>query len=317
MPRKNPQSGTGHQPGVLLGFRIAGSAIDSTDSGPQDRADGLPQLPAFVASGPGVTTVLLGRNGAGKSRILNSCARALSALGEVGHNSDADGDNLLASAVLQWPTQEAAERLFASLLAHIGWSSDSEFTRDAKRACCQVLSAWTSHSARPSDAEGLSPQELASQPLPDLRRGCSAGWGSAIPGGLTSGIRTFVGECLSSPCLSVDASGSVGLIVSTESITPEAVSGARELLTAIAAEEVSLAPPLLALYRIAQATARGDRELIDLHLLPAPHPEMQPEPASGWPGSPAAHLRRTCPQHSKTDSACPWLRGLLRGIPLP
>jgi hypothetical protein len=137
----------------VAGFLLTGGSFETT----------------FVPAGPGLLTVFFGRNGAGKSLALNTIDQALRDLRGAGAEQETDPVKPACTLLLQAPVQEEAPRLFAQVLAHLGWGPDSSLPPSVTSFCKNAIPDWDNTSARPADAHGLTVAQLGRHPLPQLR----------------------------------------------------------------------------------------------------------------------------------------------------
>ena len=127
--------------------------------------------PLWVPAGPGVSSVLFGRNGAGKTLVLESVGVALGRL--TGAPFTVTGSAGLAErchVVLGSSSSEATGRVFRLVLTHLGWSPMSGLHgAETHRQITARLSGWSDFGPRPSHARGLSVAQLGDRPAEELR----------------------------------------------------------------------------------------------------------------------------------------------------
>jgi hypothetical protein len=180
------------------GFLLKGSRFEET----------------FVPAGPGQLSVFFGRNGAGKSLAVSAVTETLGTMctgGALVH--DDSSVRPLCTLLLQAPAQESAPRLFAQVLAHLGWGPDTDMPFTVQRSCQQAIPAWNSATARPSDAAGMTVAQLADLPLARLRDALADAVSGWMPGGPSASSRVLGEALASSAVVAVTADWRVGLAV--------------------------------------------------------------------------------------------------------
>jgi energy-coupling factor transporter ATP-binding protein EcfA2 len=201
---------------VLQGFLLEASS-DSPD--------------VFIPAGPGSTTVLFGRNGAGKTLLLEAVLNRLAIAHKSAASLTKQVDSLpKVTILLDAKSQERAPRLFTLLFAHIGWSPYGPLSPLARRRINQVIPSWSSIDDRPETAEGLKVSELAGRPLAELRDAVRAATLSQSVWGADDAVGYLIDLLLRGSCLALDSSGRVGLAVDFDRPTGEDQRAAQRLL---------------------------------------------------------------------------------------
>jgi hypothetical protein len=200
----------------------------------------------FVPSGPGQLSVFFGRNGAGKSLALGAVEATLGDLrGAVSLDPDEAGVRPRCAVLLDAAQQESASRLFAQVLAHLGWGPDSDMPFAVKSACGQAIPAWSSAQARPPGAPGRTVAELADMPLEQLRAAVAAGVAAWLPGDPSGSTRILADALASSAVLAVTADWRVGLaVIPGQADSSLAAAASQYLVDARAADQEVFAESL-------------------------------------------------------------------------
>jgi ABC-type hemin transport system ATPase subunit len=202
----------------LVGFRLQGAALA-----------GQP----FVPVEPGVMTVLFGKNGAGKTLILNSVAAALTAINTPRYSVNRSDHLPRCDVVLRSASQDASPNLFKLVLAHMGWSPLAPASNETAREMQMRMPAWSSLDETPPDADGLTPIELADSPLDRLREVLVEAIAATSAWGDTEHTRRMLDAVMRSPAVVWTAEGSVALAVLPADLDDSLVETAYRMLDQI------------------------------------------------------------------------------------
>jgi hypothetical protein len=263
-PSVAPDHEVDDEPLTLVGFQLHGARIEPK---------------TFVGLEPGGVTVLFGRNGAGKTLVLDAVSSALQSLQDDVDNARAGVEGAACDVVLRAGTQDAADRLFRLIFAHIGWSPLANLDPITQLELNQLLPSWSALTERPSDAEGLSPDELVAQPLAVMRSAlvdaivATSSWGSG------EHVRRLTEAILSSPLIVWHHDGSIALAVKTSDLDDSLRVPAQTLLAQIPTMgDVALRPPLdMALLSVSRSLTGGEpKNVVVLNPTPVLTPGTAP-----------------------------------------
>jgi energy-coupling factor transporter ATP-binding protein EcfA2 len=187
----------------------------------------------MVTLAPGRTSVLFGRNGAGKTLLLSSLAETL---GDPFGLSTSEASGVRAEVVLSTAQQDGVAELFQVLLAHIAFQPLSDLPGDARRAPDLLLRGWDSFSAYDSSAGALEVAELSRQHLAVLQDVVGRILDESIAG-ITTEVGALTRFIATSPCLTVGPEGRVTLTAHTSDAGEEVHASAQRYV--IAAEHAA------------------------------------------------------------------------------
>ncbi len=257
----------------LAGFLLKGGSFEET----------------FIPAGPGQLSVLFGRNGTGKSLALSAVEQALQAFHRGALERDPGSVRPWCTILLQAEAQEDAARLFAQVLAHLGWGPDgsSKLPFAAREACQQALPAWNSGSARPADASGLTAARLADLPLAQLRETVIDAVTASMPD--SPGARVIAEAIFSSPVLAVSPDWHVGLAFIPGKPDPALEQAAIEYLAVLEASDSDVVADGLHqailpwIWQLAGERPSAPVPLAVANLAHAGEWSGERSPESGWP----------------------------------
>jgi hypothetical protein len=234
----------------------------------------------FVPAGPATTTCLFGRNGAGKTLVLDGMTAALAALAGVPVETTKE-DPPQPRVVLSWASQDSSPRLFRALLAGIGWSPMSPLSAEAITTLNARLPAWRGEAARPPNADGLDVNSLAETPLDVLQSHLidsileTSAWGDS------NDVRTLASALLQSPTIAVTSDWHVSF-GTHPSESRHLVDPAQSLLERLRHKAGGVTRTDFALYKVAEAAVSGGAPAFAFEYQVCPPKDFGFDPGSGW-----------------------------------
>ena len=264
---------------------------------------------SFVPIAPGGVTALFGRNGAGKTLLLESVASALHRFSHPRTLRETPREPT-ATLILEAEDQSSTSELFSLILLHLGWSPYDPLGGQVHRRVSSVVPVWSGLDARPAGDDSLLPLDALARPLDELRQAILDAEIATAPWGALAGAAALTQAILNSPAVAlrhVEDGLTVGLALQPSSMG-HLVDAAHEVLGWL---KENGSTPLVDLtevvYRLARSLATGDERPLIGPMAPLAHlAPLTVHEAAGWGQAGEALVASLMPSMPRPVRFDPW-----------